>query len=221
MISPWAKPHYVSHTPRDTTAILAFIEETFNVPPLTNRDAYYGVPARDMSEFFDFTTPALLNAPDGSAWSTFLPQQPTEQVITNFPVRVGDEIYTEVSMGDAAGDLSLSGIFGRFLIMNLTTGQVSQLLAACSDDLVPVTPIAGRSGVITSVSPRNRNVHVPVSSVMARMGLAPRLLVRSPQRRDASGHRHAVKLLGVRPRPLFEPPHGCAFLGTLWIEDAR
>ncbi len=30
-----------------------------------------------MSEFFDFTTPALLNAPDGSAWSTFLPQQPT------------------------------------------------------------------------------------------------------------------------------------------------
>ena len=77
VISPWAKPHYVSHTPRDTTAILAFIEETFNVPPLTSRDAYYGVPARDMSEFFDFTTPALLNAPDGSAWSAFLPQQPT------------------------------------------------------------------------------------------------------------------------------------------------
>ena len=33
VISPWAKPHYVSHAPRDTTAILAFIEETFNVPP--------------------------------------------------------------------------------------------------------------------------------------------------------------------------------------------
>jgi hypothetical protein len=61
------------------------------------------------------------------AWTEFLPQQPTEQVITNFPVRVGDEIYTEVSMGDAAGDLSLSGIFGRFLIMNLTTGQVAQI----------------------------------------------------------------------------------------------
>lgn len=77
VISPWAKPHYVSHTPRDTTAILAFIEETFNVPSLTNRDAYYTDQSRDMSDFFDFTTPALLNAPDGSAWSTFLPQQPT------------------------------------------------------------------------------------------------------------------------------------------------
>ena len=61
------------------------------------------------------------------AWTEFLPQQLTEHVITNFPVRAGDEIYTEVWMGDAAGDLSLSGVFGRFLIMNLTTGHVAQI----------------------------------------------------------------------------------------------
>ena len=35
VISPYAKPNYVSHTPMDYTAILAFIEKTFNVPPLT------------------------------------------------------------------------------------------------------------------------------------------------------------------------------------------
>jgi phospholipase C len=77
VISPWSKPHYVSHVPRDSTAILGFIEEIFKVPSLTKRDAYYTDPSRDMSEFFDFSSPALLNAPDGSPWSTFLPQQPT------------------------------------------------------------------------------------------------------------------------------------------------
>ncbi len=41
VISPYVKPHYVSHTPMDYTAILAFIEKTFNVPPLTARDAYW------------------------------------------------------------------------------------------------------------------------------------------------------------------------------------
>ncbi len=77
VISPWAKPHFVSHVQRDSTAILAFIENTFNVPSLTKRDAFFTDSSRDMSEFFDFSSPRLLNAPDGSSWSTFLPQQPT------------------------------------------------------------------------------------------------------------------------------------------------
>jgi phospholipase C len=68
VISPYAKPHFVSHVNRDSTAILAFIEKMFNVPALTNRDAYFQDPSRDMSEFFDLTTPAMLNAPDGQPW---------------------------------------------------------------------------------------------------------------------------------------------------------
>src|SRR6202171_2354850 len=52
----------------------------------------------------------------------FLPQQPTEQIISNFTINPGDEIFTEVSVGGADGSLSLTGPFGRFLIMNLTTG---------------------------------------------------------------------------------------------------
>lgn len=79
VISPYAKPHFVSHTPRDYTAILAFIETTFNVKPLTARDAYWQSSActaqsncGDMSEFFDFTTPALLNGPGGVPWSQVL-----------------------------------------------------------------------------------------------------------------------------------------------------
>ena len=71
VISPFAKPHFVSHTPRDYTATLAFIEKTFNVPALT---------ARDMNEFFDFSTPALLLAPNGQTWTQFLSPQPTGAV---------------------------------------------------------------------------------------------------------------------------------------------
>lgn len=80
VVSPFAKPHFVSHTPRDFTAILAFIEKTFNVPPLTARDAFWQDPTRDMSEFFDFTAPNLLNAPTGAPWTQFLPAQPTTAV---------------------------------------------------------------------------------------------------------------------------------------------
>ena len=83
VISPYVKPHYVSHTPMDYTAILAFIEKTFNVQPLTNRDKHW-LENGDMSDFFDFSAPAMLNPPNstggGSAWTTFLPTQPTNGV---------------------------------------------------------------------------------------------------------------------------------------------
>lgn len=80
VISPYAKPDFVSHTPRDYTAILAFIESQFSVPALTQRDAYWQDPSRSMDEFFDFTTPALLNAPNGLPWTQVLNPQTTTGV---------------------------------------------------------------------------------------------------------------------------------------------
>jgi phospholipase C len=66
VVSPWVKPHYVSHTWRDYTSILRLIEVRFNVAPLTARDRA----ADDMMEFFNFNAPS---------WSTppSLPAQPT------------------------------------------------------------------------------------------------------------------------------------------------
>jgi phospholipase C len=71
VISPWAKPNFVSHTTRDYTSILRLIEDTFVVPKnlsksfLTARDAS----ADNMMEFFDFSgAPPLLTPP------TLLPQ---------------------------------------------------------------------------------------------------------------------------------------------------
>ncbi len=69
IVSPWVKPHYVSHTVRDTTSILKLIEVRFGLPALTARDAW----ADDMTEFFDFSNPAWLKPPS-------LPDQPNGQL---------------------------------------------------------------------------------------------------------------------------------------------
>ena len=53
IVSPFAKPHFVSHTPMDFTAVLKLVEKRFNLPNLTQRDAVQP----DMTEFFDFTAP--------------------------------------------------------------------------------------------------------------------------------------------------------------------
>jgi phospholipase C len=59
VISPFAKQHYVDHTPMDTTAILRFIEIRFGLQPLTERDGAQP----NISYFFDFTGKPNLNPP--------------------------------------------------------------------------------------------------------------------------------------------------------------
>lgn len=70
VISPWVKPHFVSHTNRELTSILKLIETRFGLPPLTARDAA----ADDMTEFFDFADPPTFLTPPP------LPTQPTDGV---------------------------------------------------------------------------------------------------------------------------------------------
>jgi phospholipase C len=66
VISPYTKPHFVSHQASDTTSILKFIEERFNLPNLTKRDA-----AQPDLDFFDFTKASALTPPT-------LPKQPAD-----------------------------------------------------------------------------------------------------------------------------------------------
>jgi phospholipase C len=63
VISPFVKPHFVSHTNRELTSILKLVETRFNLPPLTARDAA----ADDMTEFFDFINPPALLTPPALA----------------------------------------------------------------------------------------------------------------------------------------------------------
>ncbi len=59
VVSPFAKPHYVSHVVHDHTSITRFIETRFNLPSLTARDAA----ADPMLEFFDFPNAPFMKAP--------------------------------------------------------------------------------------------------------------------------------------------------------------
>lgn len=69
------------------------------------------------------------------AWTEFLPQQPTEQVISGLVVNPGDLIFTEVWIGNAGSMPTLSGAFGVFLIMNLSRGTSTWIY----------TPVGGTS----------------------------------------------------------------------------
>ncbi len=69
VVSPWIRPHFVSHVQRDFTSIHKLIETRFGMPPMSPRDSA----ADDMTEFFDFSHPAWLNPPG-------LPAQPTDGV---------------------------------------------------------------------------------------------------------------------------------------------
>jgi phospholipase C len=61
VVSPFARKHYVGHAAMDHTAVLHFLEQRFNLPALTRRDAAQP----NLLDFFDFT-----NKP----WATPPPQ---------------------------------------------------------------------------------------------------------------------------------------------------
>ena len=60
VVSPWARPGYVSHVVQDHTSITAFIERKYNLPAMTWRDAN----AAPMTDYFDFSgRPAFMKVP--------------------------------------------------------------------------------------------------------------------------------------------------------------
>jgi len=67
-LSPYAKPHYVSHNVFDHTSVLRFIEARYDLPALTKRDANALAPW----DVFDFTSPPHLKP-------TAMPPVPVDQ----------------------------------------------------------------------------------------------------------------------------------------------
>jgi phospholipase C len=59
VVSPWAKAGYVSSVVQDHTSLLAFIEQKWNLPAMTYRDAN----AAPMTDYFDFTQAAFAEPP--------------------------------------------------------------------------------------------------------------------------------------------------------------
>ena len=59
LVSPWARPHYVSHRVFDHTSILKLVEAKWNLPALTYRDAN----ANAMLDMLDLRYPAFAQPP--------------------------------------------------------------------------------------------------------------------------------------------------------------
>jgi phospholipase C len=55
IISPWVKPGYITHATLEFSSVLKFIEERFDLPPLTERDQ----DANDFIDSFDFAQTPL------------------------------------------------------------------------------------------------------------------------------------------------------------------
>ncbi len=62
VVSPWARPGYVSHRVHEATSITRFVELLFNLPALTDRDANSDA----LLDMFDFTHPSLMTPPVGA-----------------------------------------------------------------------------------------------------------------------------------------------------------
>jgi len=58
-VSPWVKPHSVSHVVHSHTSLTRFIELLFGIPALTDRDANSDA----LLDMFDFTAPSLPSPP--------------------------------------------------------------------------------------------------------------------------------------------------------------
>jgi phospholipase C len=59
VVSPFAKAHYVSHLVTDLTSVTRFVENRFDLPAMTRRDAN----AWPMLDLFDFGNPPFLTPP--------------------------------------------------------------------------------------------------------------------------------------------------------------
>jgi phospholipase C len=63
VISPWARPHFVSHAVHDHSSVLRLIEVLADLPALTARDAN----ADALLDMFDFQRAALMRPPEAPA----------------------------------------------------------------------------------------------------------------------------------------------------------
>jgi hypothetical protein len=112
----------------------------WNVPATVGGEAgtttwssfWIGLDGWDSSDVVQDGTNQNVTVWDGILYRTYYPwteiwPQELEQEISNFNIYPGDEIYSEVFMGDANGNVNPWGGYGYFWFEDLTTGQYTFL----------------------------------------------------------------------------------------------
>ena len=149
VISPFTKKNYVSHTTRDTTAVLAMVETRFGVSPLTARDASYMTPTASWDEFFDF-----VNIPNATPPS--LPTQSTAGNCDQTPPAAWNEPPEVTAKITGGGSVSSSPAFAvgynpctTWCTVPVTAGSTVTLTATPSSG----STFIGWSGACTGSTP--------------------------------------------------------------------
>jgi phospholipase C len=84
IISPYAKPGYVSHTQYEYGSILKFMEEAFGLPPLgSSADGYTDTRANSIEDSFDFTQKPRAFEPIPAKYpiKQFLAEPPSDEAV--------------------------------------------------------------------------------------------------------------------------------------------
>jgi len=129
VISPYAQKNFVSHNVRDTTAVLAMVEDRFGIAPLTGRDASYNMAQTTnatMAEFFDFVNKPWATPPTPPAQSTSGICDQTPAASWNEPPEVQVQVTGsgEVSSTPPSGinncTINCTGVFSTGTAVTLT-----------------------------------------------------------------------------------------------------
>ncbi len=130
VISPYSVKNFVSHTVRDTTAVLKMVETRFGLAPLTARDAAQP----DMLEFFDF-----VNKP----WAT--PPTPPPQTTTGYCSLKPDSTWVEppVLTVTVSGSGSVASSPAGIDACTSTGGTCSAVFSAGTGVTLTATPATG------------------------------------------------------------------------------
>jgi phospholipase C len=130
VISPYSVKNFVSHTVRDTTAVLKMVETRFGLAPLTARDAAQP----DMTEFFDF-----VNKP----WAT--PPTPPPQTTTGYCSLKPDSTWVEppVLTVTVSGSGSVASSPAGIDACTSTGGTCSAIFSAGTGVTLTATPATG------------------------------------------------------------------------------
>jgi hypothetical protein len=86
-----------------------------------------GTEQNNTSIYVPFPYPISFDFSTYFAWTEFLPQQQSEQVIPGLTVNAGDLMFCEVWIGNPGSPVSLSGADGIFLVENLSRSEYTTI----------------------------------------------------------------------------------------------
>jgi phospholipase C len=147
IISPYAKPGYISHTQYEFSSVLKFIEERFGLAPMTGRDAA----ANDTTDSFNWTQapnpPLLLSARTCPVIST------NKVIFGNYGVStVSSNLAVTITNNSTTTNMTLGArsVTGDFTLGTTTCTTTLKPGAACKVNL-QFKPVASgqRNGVLT------------------------------------------------------------------------